>query len=836
MFKRLNRKNQAKPPKKRSFFAAIDRAIGLLFRMFGPMVAAAILTPHFSVVLLLVTALLCWLSARLGLLKIAKSISWSLTGVVLGTAFSFFYWLPFWLGAPLGVLMLLGGLAGQAAFERKLGIADLTATDGEQDPPASTGSAWQDSPVLTPEGEPLRCLGAAEIGMGGPLVASYLFPDGVLLSGTGTSMRFSADGRYFVAPQPSRSGWGLLVLDRHTRTVYRHSHISGFWEIDDVTETEVIGRNSPLTDNQPARITLQALLQPELAVLLEPVYDLWLEPGGEWDSAAAKRYMPAPVGELVVTAERYIPDALKNLDDPLQPLNYPVYRLQVDGQDSDLLIAQDEPVIWRADGQAFVCRAKQLDSQAHWTNDYWMWRSGDGWRPLPQPIEFRADEPVVCWGEAAALTADALIISGQFDFPEVNAWGYGHYLQHTLSDIETVCDYDPQGRVLLRPNHCSEIQYVLPLAEGAEQQTVRSALLQNGERAEFAWQQNDQANRLAAYSCRIGSWALAGLWLLDHRVSDCGRYIALVAFADAPAVAHRLVVADVVERCLIALQQGILFTRLVDFQGGELSLYRVLGRLSEGDLYNPLRRYDQLPPEPEQAASFFHQQTDARLYYEQLILQLRDGHLWPVPGWRVVSRPQVANAAGDFILPSPDRRDAAWLFGAETEYRDNYPREHSPRGGGCLLTASGIGMSDISPAMIWSEDGRYLAACRYVPRMACKERSDTDQWQLILIDTHERNWRYRPEPVGCMPAFTAFDREAVHVQVFAHDTEIAGDQGRVCVISLAELLRLQPESLHPVGPLWLPRHEAGRSGQWLGVDRSHLQGLCYPLVEAALGE
>jgi hypothetical protein len=132
MFKRWNKKDAIKPPKKESIFALIDRVFWLLLRLLGPMVTAAILTPHFSVLLLVLVAVLCWLCTRVGLIKIAKHISWSMAGIVLGCAASFFYWLPFWLGVPLGAVMLLGGMPGLAAFERRFGIATAQAAPGMQ--------------------------------------------------------------------------------------------------------------------------------------------------------------------------------------------------------------------------------------------------------------------------------------------------------------------------------------------------------------------------------------------------------------------------------------------------------------------------------------------------------------------------------------------------------------------------------------------------------------------------------------------------------------------------------------------------------------------------------
>ncbi|MGV8553828.1 hypothetical protein ACV344_34635, partial [Pseudomonas aeruginosa] len=42
------------------------------------------------------------------------------------------------------------------------------------------------------------------------------------------------------------------------RLLYRCA-VDNFWELDSVTEREVIGRHSPLTSNAPQRLELQAL-------------------------------------------------------------------------------------------------------------------------------------------------------------------------------------------------------------------------------------------------------------------------------------------------------------------------------------------------------------------------------------------------------------------------------------------------------------------------------------------------------------------------------------------------------------------------------------------------
>ena len=130
--------------------------------------------------------------------------------------------------------------------------------------------------------------------MGGPLVCHYLMPDGCFIPDCNPSARFSSDGRHFVSPIPSRGAWGLAIFDRQERLLYRCA-VDNFWELDSVTEREVIGRHSPLTSNAPQRLELQALKAGSEAEAFVAIGDLWL-PESEWQRwsgiCARNRYRP----------------------------------------------------------------------------------------------------------------------------------------------------------------------------------------------------------------------------------------------------------------------------------------------------------------------------------------------------------------------------------------------------------------------------------------------------------------------------------------------------------------------------------------------------------------
>ncbi|MFT4247743.1 MAG: hypothetical protein QM581_06860, partial [Pseudomonas sp.] len=183
---------------------------------------------------------------------------------------------------------------------------------------------------------------------------------------------------------------------------------------------------------------------------------------------------------------------------------------------------------------------------------------------------------------------------------------------------------------------------------------------------------------------------------------------------------------------------------------------------------------------------------------------------------------------GDFVLPAPGGRDAAWLFGAETRFRDSYLREGEPRTGGGLLTASGLALGDIGPSMIWSGDGRYLALTRHVDRFELavhQPRSDTDQWHLLLLDVQERSLRAARSPIGCMPHFLRFDADGLAWRTLPTDHEHADSvqEWQTRHMPLAALLSAPPARFEAHGPVWLQPGDAPFADQWQALDSRHLQ-------------
>ncbi|MCJ8205996.1 hypothetical protein RGM2987_16805 [Pseudomonas sp. RGM2987] len=741
----------------------------------------------------LLLGMLMGLAARFGFLSTGRGLARLMVGAVFGLGFSVGRALPDWWGIVAAIIAIFGGLACVSTWERRLGLTPVSVKGA---------SAWGGSePQVTPEGEPIRVFNHSEIAMGGPTYCDYLFPDGVLLQGLGSSALFSEDGHYFAATVPSRQNWGLVVLDREQRRLYRCAD-SELWELDAFDLKGLSGRHSPLVDDSVRQTGLEELLQTASAVDLVPVADLWLEPDRQPDRAQQTFERRSADGRQRLVGDISLPSTFRDLAQPLAPLLSPRYAISVNGQPSGLLMAADAPLVWSADHRALVCLAQEQDG--HEGGDlYWLWQLDEGWRPLPSPWVKRDAEPSFYWHELLRFDAGHVHFGAYLDFPRPSSGRYGYRLDSIHSDTETQVGHDAQGRVQVAELQLTRMAIVMPLdSRGLPGDSyIETQPLLGGVPAHL-FSLGDNAEGLGAYHCQIGDWQLPGRWLLDHRVSDCGRYLALLPHPDSMIVASHAVIADVKQRSLLE-GPSMWAARILDFRDGRLSLAVVTGRLDQEQESTALQRFNVAAPTAGDSA-FFHPSEQYRLFYNTVQLQVTDSQLHTVAPWRLVDRPQAAIAEGDFIQPAPDDQDAAWLFGSETEYADSWVRADSPRLGGYLLTASGCALNNLAPSMIWSADGRYLALTRMVTD-ATQLCGSYRGWQLLLLDILEHTLRVHTQWLGNRPQYESFDAEQLRVRCFERDWEAEDDddQGSVQSFSLDLLLQLPGEQLIRQDGYWL---------------------------------
>ncbi|RMO67265.1 hypothetical protein [Pseudomonas syringae group genomosp. 3] len=792
---------------------------GSLLILVGPAVLMTLSPPWWGVIAVIGGAALTGLCSAMKWLRLADNLSVVTSSALLGLALSLGLALPNYWNVLAALVTFVGGLVLIGMWERKLGFvsrADRIAPQSHGSGPSAWGGQ---QPQTTPEGEPIRTFNMSEIAMGGPVYVSYLFPDGVLLQGIGTSALFSSDGRYFAATVPSRQQWGLIILDRQERRVYRCAN-DFFWELDEFTETDLRGRVSPLVDNRASSFNLAELLKTAQAVDLIPVADLWLEPDSMPDNLAEPHIEHiGPQTRHRIDGSLRLPDRLRNLEQPLEGLHHPIYQLSLDGRETDLLFHADSAVVWRADGKALCIVARRVNEE---TARYWTWQPDTGWHALTTPWVVSSRETSLNWDTPLALDNHHLRIEGYlaFEIPDRGRYGYSLNCIHSDFDIQT--GHDARGRAQSAERKLTPLQLVTPLArEGADERErglsdIESEPLLGNLRARLSWQR-DNSDDLGGYRCRIGDWALPGLWLLDHRVSDCTRYLALIPFADHPASAAKVVVVDTLKRqCLDSPPMNVV--NVLDFREGKLLVTRVAGRLKEDTASTPLQRFDLPAPAVGKAAGFCTYREGSKPYYQTVELAVEDTGMRLLPKWRTVRTPQAANADGDFVQPAPLGSDAAWFFGFETEYAESsWLRSGSGRLGGHLLTASGCALKNLAPSASWSPDARYLALTRMNADMP-------NTWEVLLLDVEQRTLRTWPYSPGNRPQFEQFDSARLEVRAFESDYEASDstDQGRVAALKLKALLALPAIALVEQDGLWFMPGQEGDAALWRMLDRSPL--------------
>jgi len=791
----------------------------LLLVLLVPMFFVTVLPPLFALAVVLVCAGMMWICVKVGWPKGGRAFARLMISAVFGLGFSLGRALPDYWDIAAACLAIFPGLACVSIWEKRLGLVKPTTQTLSV---GSGASAWGgQEPTLTPEGEPIRVFNHGEIAMGGPVMCDYLFPDGTLLEGLGASARFSSDARYFAAPIPSRGSWGLVILDRSLRRLYR-CQADQFWELDTFNEQGLGGRYSPLVDNGSHQYSLEDLLQDAQAIDLLPVSDLWLEPGN-WQQALARQQIEyrSPDGRHRLHGQLNLPVSLRELDQPTRPILHPDYRLSLDGVPSPLLIMTQTPIVWNANSRSLVCRARTLDSSEPY-QALWLWQQDRGWRPLRSPWNSDNHSPSGYWSQPVALDEQQVWLESELPLSQPDNGHYGYQLHSIHSDSQILSGHDPLGREQTAEWNRSRIRLVLPLDSDGSMASVaiESEPLADGTRARFTLLQDDQDGS-AGYQCQVGDWTLPGLWRLDHRVSDCSRYLALVPFTLYPAVPDRVVVADPRQHRLIE-SPPMRVAALVDFRATTLSVAVIVGRLPRDVASTPLQRFTEAAPEASQAAEFCRYREDSRLYYELRKLQLSGDDLQDLPAWRLVQQPQIACAEGEFIQPSPTGLDAAWLFGTGTEYGDDLGRGHIARLGGHLLTASGCALSDLAPSMAWSPKGRYLALTRlYLDHRDFADSYNRRAWKLLLLDVEARTLRTAPGWLGNRPQFIDFAADALHLRQFEADWDQrdGSDPGTRVKIALKEILGWPSEPLQLQAGLWLTVTEAAHAQAWHTLER-----------------
>lgn len=528
-----------------------------------------------------------------------------------------------------------------------------------------------------------------------------------------------------------------------------------------------------------------------------PSTDRWsMQPGSHTHGVAAAEaqafHEQTGLGGLAANGQLAFPapagtHALHGEPVPVESALPSCYSLWLDNAPTGLILEAGWPVVWREDGKALLCRAcpeSQIGSYA-----YWLWQVDSGWSLVADPWQGLSAEPLLDFGHPSRLDTQGVWRTATLRpvMTEHADYGYSLVESRELADAVSI-------------RLCTSLS-----GKGRQATTFYLEPMQNQTEPCMTWLRDSADGRYGAFTCRIGSWLLEGEWCLDHRVSECGRYLALIQFAEAPLVPHRLVIADVLAKRLMLLEEVLVSPRLLAFREGRIELVRVLGRLSETKSSTPLLRFDEGVPKVDQTERFVSSRLTGRLYYERAQIAVDSYSVRLLPRWRLATN--SVSAGDNFVLPAPSGRDAAWMFGAGHASDEPFP-SHT---GACLLTASGCALAGLAPPMAWSEDGRYLALTR-LRRTGESSSEAQDCWSLLLLDVEERTLRQTNSQFEVAPCLDAFDCNGLHIRLMED----------VSVLSLQDLLSSSMQMLIRSGLFWFTADEISNAASWGHVDAGHL--------------
>jgi hypothetical protein len=547
-----------------------------------------------------------------------------------------------------------------------------------------------------------------------PQGCTWVFEDGHVLEGRDRSLSVSRDGRWLVVRDLRERA--VVALDRQASMRYRWQQGDALWSAIEANE-----RWPKMLEDWRERADRSE------ALLLR--FGLWLTEA-EFEHAGPDRIEIAdPLGRprLVFQARREPQDVVA----ALQPLIYalrPRYAVQLDRQTLPFAVAGPQSAVWRADGQALLLMPE--DGEGAWLHE-------DGKPPRRFPLRWSSahGHPSLSFGRVRVLEAKRIgielrqgrVAAGypqQWDAASAEA---GYRFGSTLAWASPL----PDGAVRYRD--CSvrgELMLWLRLddIDDAGASAEVESLGPGGRVALF----QRQAER--CWRCRLGPKLLSASPLaLAHLWSDDGRHLVLQTSTEGDAVSESCMVVETASGELLGGAVQCFDLSPVAMIEGVLQVRRVLGRVNapNGELLR-------LPPEAARGRAFLDARRNSWLRFACDRYQLSADGLSVLGPIKRALKLRVAPspmAAFDLLYPAPG---GGWAYveGARGRNDDVQPRPQDARFAARMVTRDGLGCAGLSPAMIWSADGRWLL-------LVHAPDSSQPRWVPWVLDTAKEQL-YRP--------------------------------------------------------------------------------------------
>ncbi|WP_266156886.1 hypothetical protein [Dyella silvatica] len=726
----------------------------------------------------------------------------------------------------LGLLLVAGPLlimlgrsvkkknaAASATDPASIASSATTATAAATDAHAPPENLISPGQAHAESGKRVSFVPRGEIGMGGPVYGDYQLPGGLFVLGSYENGALSKDGRWFVASNHYSGNDCGFVLDCERRLLWQLRTWQQLgWQDNQLWM-------APIQGGQPRR--LQEVLEhdPQTPMDYLAIADLWL-PRSFIETLPPVLLEPQrPAGAPPLSLHKRMPESLAALQDPLKPLNSTRYHLWLDNQDSGLLVLGEKDLCWRPDGNALAVRAISANSY-DWT--YHLWSEGRGWAEV-RPWVAYLDEPTLVLGVPQSLSADTLRVEGMLMEHSRRGWpdswkavsgklqagefyrGGGLHGKATIPGELTASMALRTREQPLRSFHvCLSLSSAERWLEYAGVRIVPTASSSDGQQGRYRYEGP--------------GWTIDEA-LLEHRVSPDGRWWTTIAAAAAPALPQRLLALDTQHGRLHTLELPWPLLSLDSIADNELQAATLRGWVSEKKAEpDALRRCDVALSDPAQAVPFINTQAarGGLFWIHMQRIAIAPSGIEMLPDWRVPRGPVAANGAVDLLLPAPQGSDAAWLFGVDTSWHDGRLDPRTVRSG-FLRTRSGLAMRDITPSLLWSEDGRYLLFLQWRNRWVYRSLKQ-DEWWLHAFDTHEHLLHRHPKPILQLPQLTEFRRGVIKLGLYRRDWIEPRDRPRPTKLPFAEIIAPgQRVALQEHQGLWLEKVELNHAKYWAAM-------------------
>lgn len=639
-----------------------------------------------------------------------------------------------------------------------------------------------------------------ERGMGGPVYGDVMCADGVYLPYVWEmDLQISADGRWL------RTGFydadSALLVDRQSRRSWvieqgeapsldaMHERLPR-WNDEHINDRGMADDAHGVMSDARFDAWLREHLNADAQALVQ-VRDLWLASESLPEQAAMQPPL-LPVAPKVRTGatsdnhqavllslHRHWPASLRNLRDPLAPLQQPHWRLHMDGEPTAWMLDDSHAMVWRDDGQALAMYAyPALADGGRLTRCLVVWTAQQGWQQWDEylPYDRKAWTVESWWPEGDEVASDderlrplnwsgtQVMQSVEMDTPGTERLHDGTSISLTVSSIEGCVGHTNDGRVVTKPIPKTRFYWVRDPAQPeqwrAQSEPVKGKpLVWTLERLAI-----DEQGETSAWSLQWGDRQLSGSWALEHAiVQEC--WAVLMPFDAAPerGGAGKIQIWDGAKLQPVNLPWPVM--RIRPGSGKGLEIIALTGMVHDKD-WDPSTGSWRWPVQTVSPSRLLR--PDWRPVYMHREISPDALGIWQIlPRWREVDQIQHPCADGDYVWRDTESGDVAsgdaasadalWWWGGQNQRVNNYWSEDECRIEGVTMTRSGLALCGTGPCACPHPTGDGWAVQEFVDHHCARP----NEWKLHWLSLATKELRTLVLD-GNMPLITGWDVQGLH--------------------------------------------------------------------------